>query len=274
MLNLTIVDADSIYFRIACVTKKQKDIRKSIDYTMNEIRRECMSDGLMVAVKGHGNFRKDLYPAYKKNRKELDDEMKKALKFGHEYMCDRWNAVMSNGMEADDLVSIWAHEAREQELDYVIVGIDKDLLQIPGEHYNFVKRSHQFIDDNTGDFNLSIQCLTGDATDNIPGIRGIGPKKAATILHGVPMQRRWNRVRAAWRQYNAGNPELSRNLLRMMTTWEEYEDVRGYIENQAAIRKQNVLEERQTHKEDNRLHRVSERNTRRDDRDPVAFRER
>ena len=60
MLNLTLIDADSIYFRQACVTKKKNDIRKGIDHMMNQIRRDCMSDDLLVAVKGHGNFRKDL----------------------------------------------------------------------------------------------------------------------------------------------------------------------------------------------------------------------
>lgn len=241
MLNLTIIDADSIYFRIACVAKRRKDIRQGIDYTMNEIRRECMSDEIMVAVKGHGNFRKDLYPKYKVNRKELDPDLKVALTYGHGYMCGKWNAVMADGMEADDLVAIWAYEARAKELDYVIAGIDKDLLQIPGNHYNFAKRSHQFIDDDSGDYNLAIQCLTGDTSDNIPGIRGIGPKKAVQILHGVPMQRRWARVRAAYRKHGATGSELSRSLLRMLTTWKEYEDIREQIASKTSVRQQDVL---------------------------------
>ena len=39
-------------------------------------------------------------------------------------------------------VSIWAAEAREEDRPYFVVGIDKDLLQIPGKHYNFAKRTH------------------------------------------------------------------------------------------------------------------------------------
>ena len=53
MLNLTLIDADSIYFRQACVTKKQKDIRKGIDHVMNDIKRECLSDQLMVDLVHH-----------------------------------------------------------------------------------------------------------------------------------------------------------------------------------------------------------------------------
>jgi len=242
LLNLTLIDADSIYFRQACVTKNKNDIRKGIDHMMNQIRRDCMSDDLLVAVKGHGNFRKDLYPKYKANRKPQPDDMKEALTYGHEYMCSKWDAVMADDMEADDLVSIWAYEAREEERPYVIAGIDKDLLQIPGNHYNFAKKIHSFVDDDTANYNLMIQCLTGDGTDNIPGIKGVGPKKAEKILAGVPMERRWNRVRASWRGYKAGSPNISYDLLRMLTTWKEHEDIKDRIASQTSVRQQDVLE--------------------------------
>ena len=241
MLNLTLIDADSIYFRQACVTKKQKDIRKGIDHVMNDIKRECLSDQLMVAVKGHGNFRKDLFPKYKANRKDLDEDLKEALTYGHGYMCKTWDAVMADGMEADDLVSIWAYEAREAETGYYIAGIDKDLLQIPGCHYNFAKKMHRFVDDDEANLNLMLQCLTGDSTDNIPGIKGVGAKTAEKILKGVPMERRWNRVRASWRGYKAGNPNLSHDLLRMLTSWEEYERIKDRIAGETSVRQQDVL---------------------------------
>ena len=164
MLNLTLIDADSIYFRQACVTKNKKDLRTGIDHVMNQIKRDCLSDQLMVAVKGHGNFRKDLFPKYKANRKPQPDDMKEALTYAHDYMCKKWDAVMADGMEADDLVAIWAYEAREAETAYVIAGIDKDLLQIPGHHYNFVKRMHSDVDDDQAHLSLMLQCLKVRAT--------------------------------------------------------------------------------------------------------------
>ena len=153
-------------------------------------------------------------------------------------MVDEYQAVMADGMEADDLVSIWAYEARELELPYCVVGIDKDLLQIPGNHYNFNKQEGQFVDDDTANLNLMLQCLTGDSTDNIPGIKGIGPKKADKILSGIPMARRWSRVRAAWRGHGAGNPELSRDLLRMLTSWEEFDAIKAQISGEAPVSQQ------------------------------------
>ena len=143
-------------------------------------------------------------------------------------------------MEADDLVSIWAYEAREEEVPYVIAGIDKDLKQIPGNHYNFNKQLHEFVDDDNANLNLMLQCLTGDTSDNIPGLKGIGPAKASKILAGVPMARRWSRVRAAWRRHGAGDPALSYRLLSMLKSWEEFEDVKSQISSEASERKQDV----------------------------------
>ena len=240
--SIVIVDADSIYFRAACVTKRQSDIRKSINHTMNDIRRECMSDKLMVAVKGQGNFRHDVYPQYKANRKELDADLKKALNYGHNYMLEYHRAIPASGMEADDLVSIWAHECISAGQDYTIAGIDKDLLQIPGQHYNFAKKKHTVIDEDAGHYNLMIQCLTGDSTDNIPGIKGIGPKKAEKILKSIPTNRQYDRVRAAWRGHGAGDPTTSRRLLEMLKSWEEYEELRNQIESKATKCKSDVHE--------------------------------
>ena len=232
--DCTLIDSDSIYFRICCVTQKKNEIRKGIDRTMDEIRRNTGCDASFVAIKGRGNFRNDLYADYKAHRKPLEEHIKEALNYGHEYMVDKHNAVMADNMEADDLVAIWAAERRNNGGDYTVVGIDKDLLQIPGWHYNFVKKTSEFIDEDTADYKLMLQCLVGDSADNIPGIKGVGPKKASNILAGIPMGRRWNRVKAAWRSHKAGNPKLSRRLLQMITSWEEFDELRQQIDDKAA----------------------------------------
>ena len=143
-------------------------------------------------------------------------------------------------MEADDLVSIWAHESRNHDEQYVICGIDKDLLQIPGNHYNYGKDSWKFVDDDAAHYNLMLQCLIGDNSDNIPGIKGVGPKKAEKILKGVPRQRQWNRVKAAWRGHTGKTKQLdvSHRLLRMLTSWEEYDGIRAHISGEASVSEQ------------------------------------
>ena len=251
--DITLIDADSIYFRMACALERkdgqslergwQKAMRQNIDRMVKNIRRDVGTDNLMIAVKGHGNFRNDIYPEYKANRPTMSDARKEALNYGHDYMVKKHDAVMADGMEADDLVSIWSAECRDADKDYVVAGIDKDLLQIPGNHYNFVKQTHQFVDYDTAHHNLMVQCLTGDSTDNIPGIKGVGPKKAEKFLHGVPATRQWNRVRAVWRSYKAGDPTTSRRLLEMLTSWEEYESIRHEITSKTSVSKQDVSKE-------------------------------
>jgi 5'-3' exonuclease len=95
-----------------------------------------------------------------------------------------------------------------------------------------------------------LQCLTGDNSDNIPGIKGIGPAKANKVLAGVPMERRYNRVKAAWRKHAAGDVGLSHRLLKMLTSWEEYEEVKQSLPNQTVISEPDVREERKDNIQD------------------------
>jgi DNA polymerase-1 len=89
----------------------------------------------------------------------------------------RLGAVIVDGEEADDKVAI-----RMSQGDFVLVGVDKDLLQIPGWIYNPVKKEIQKIEPFEGLRNFYTQLLVGDRSDNIQGLKGIGPVKAAKIL--------------------------------------------------------------------------------------------
>jgi len=154
MTNINmLVDADSIFFKVAYGSTTESDLRKNYSNFCKKMEL-TVKDKLCnpfdeeeiftpyYAVKGTGNFRKDIYPEYKSHRPDLDQDIKDKLNFLHRYALDQ-GAVAANGMEADDLVSIWAYEARENENQYVICGIDKDLLQIPGNHYNYGKDTWQ-----------------------------------------------------------------------------------------------------------------------------------
>lgn len=259
------IDADSIFFKIAYNAASDKELASSYDKfcrTMElEVTNKLMNPfaddeelSPLYAVKGKDNFRKQLSSDYKSKRPELDEGIKKRLNFLHSHAMNK-GAVASTGMEADDLVSIWGYEARAKDEQYVICGIDKDLLQIPGNHYNYGKNTWSFIDDNTANYNLMIQCLTGDNTDNIKGIKGIGPKKAEAILKEIitPADR-WERVIKEWEYHNYERYELelSYKLLRMLTSWEEYETIRTHIQSKATISKRN-----DTQKQDDKAESIS-----------------
>jgi 5'-3' exonuclease len=67
-----------------------------------------------------------------------------------------------------------------------VVSIDKDMAQIPGWHVNPTKDDFpRWVSEEEADYFLALQWLTGDSTDGIPGLPGIGPKKAEKLLGGL-----------------------------------------------------------------------------------------
>lgn len=92
----------------------------------------------------------------------------------------------SEDEEADDQIA-YEHYADWLRDPYstVIATVDKDLDMIPGLHYNFRKKEGYYVSPEEGIWWFYRQCLTGDTTDNIPGIKGIGPVRAAQSLPAV-----------------------------------------------------------------------------------------
>ena len=122
------------------------------------------------------NFRKQLatIKPYKGNRKDAwrpsyEAEIK-------DYIVRKWNGVVTKGQEADDAMGI-AQCALPFGTSCIVTN-DKDLDMIPGLHYNFVKDEKYVVDDATAAWLFWSQMLKGDTTDNIPGVPGIGEKKA------------------------------------------------------------------------------------------------
>lgn len=125
-----------------------------------------------------GNFRERIATRakYKGNRDaQLRPVHFKAIR---EHLCSRWDARDTAGQEADDAIGIDMHANPGS----ISVSIDKDLLQLPGRHYNWVDKSERVISTREASLNFYTQVLAGDPTDNVPGIEGIGPMKARKLL--------------------------------------------------------------------------------------------
>lgn len=137
-------------------------------------------DSYEMYIGGKGNFRFDHFPEYKSNRDSDDkplhlDQMKKHLE-------GQYGAIRVDGEEADDRVSWRQMECLEQGIESCIVTIDKDLNNTPGWHYNWLKEDLYYLEPEHADLNFARQLLSGDATDGIPGLKGISAAKAAKIL--------------------------------------------------------------------------------------------
>lgn len=117
------------------------------------------------------NFRIDrafTWP-YKGHRKSED----KPSWYGdiREYLQEHWKAQMLSGVEADDGLAMAQVYYQGHGIESVIVTEDKDLLQVPGLHYNKHKSPDVFkVSEEQGFKNLWLQVITGDRTDNIPGV--------------------------------------------------------------------------------------------------------
>jgi DNA polymerase-1 len=137
---------------------------------------------------GIGNFREAIATRakYKGNR----DFARRPVHYRaiQDYLTKQWGARTTAGQEADDQLGI----AMSSSEGSVCVSFDKDLLQLPGKHYNWATDEECTISKRDGFIRFYSQCLTGDATDNIPGVDGIGPVKATKLLAGV------NSSKAAW----------------------------------------------------------------------------
>lgn len=171
MKTLALIDADIVGFRVACTIEKEEvDAVKigayRIDELVNRILYETNAVDYKAFLGGEDNFRYSIYPKYKANRTKPKP---KYLQDMREHLVTYWGAKIINGHEADDELGI---EQTAHGLESVICSIDKDLLQIPGYHYNFVKQEERFISPYDGLRAFYGQLISGDGSDNIPSYDG------------------------------------------------------------------------------------------------------
>lgn len=190
-MQMALIDSDILVYRVAYATQNE-DESKAISTMAESIEDMLMLDldvpTWELYLTGKGNFRYNVAVTaeYKGNRKS---EKPKHYNILREYLQMAWEARLIEGMEADDAISIRATELGD---DSVIVTIDKDLNQVAGWHYNFVKKELFYVTPEEGLFSFYKQMLTGDSVDNIIGARGIGPKKADKLLADKSEQEMWD----------------------------------------------------------------------------------
>lgn len=148
-----------------------------MDDMLDRIMKTTNSDTYSMYLTGDHNFRYDINPEYKANRKDKVDP--KYRQDAKAYLIEIYGAILCDGIEADD--NLGAHSGE----DTVICSIDKDLLQIPGDHYNWRKDIFTAVSKLDGLRHFYRQLLMGDRTDNIFGVKGIGEVKSERMLQGT-----------------------------------------------------------------------------------------
>lgn len=179
-MTTSLIDGDIVAYRCAAATKNE-DVniaRWQAGEMMQRILDETEATSYRCFLTGDGNFRFAIYPEYKANRKDM--EKPKHHGAIREYLCEEWNATVSDGCEADDLMGV------AQDATSIICSIDKDMLMIPGRHYNFVKKEFLDVNEWQGIRHFYYQIIMGDKVDNIPGFDGLMrskvPKKMESMI--------------------------------------------------------------------------------------------
>lgn len=190
---IALIDADILVYRVGYTTEAESE-------GIARVRTDEMIEGILAETGAkefecwlsdarENNFRAQMYPAYKANRTQPAPKHYDTIK---EHLVKEWGARFAYGMEADDALGMaqmasihYDNPEVPFDLRTTICSIDKDLLQIPGLHYNFVKKEWQTIKEWDGLKWFYKQILIGDVSDNVPGCKGIGPVKAGKALDPI-----------------------------------------------------------------------------------------
>ena len=138
------------------------------------------------------NYRNDIYADYKANRSETPEDLIPQFPIIREATeAFGMPAIELEGFEADDLIATYARLALDQGKTVTVVSSDKDLTQLmrPGVRiYDPMKGRYLDESDVMEKFGVTpdkvpdVQALCGDASDNVPGVPGIGVKTAAQLI--------------------------------------------------------------------------------------------
>lgn len=191
MARTLLIDADIMAFQIASsqeqvfdfngehvlhadLNKGIAEVKNAIEYTLEHTD----SDDFSMFLTGTENFRKDVLPTYKGNRKAARKPM--ILNGLREWMLENTRCFLEDNLEGDDLIGI--HATMPHKGERVVYSADKDLLTIPGLHWN--NDDGEVIEQpvEAADRFFHEQILTGDPTDNYAGCPGVGKVAAGELL--------------------------------------------------------------------------------------------
>lgn len=204
---LVVIDGHALVYRqyfgmknASFATKSGEPTTATFGFTrvlLDLLLKEDKPDYIAVSFDMGLSGRETIYPEYKANRADMEEDMVKQM--------DRIQQVVQafnipllalEGYEADDIIGTVAQQAEAQGVHVHIVTGDRDLLQLLGEHVTAQLPSRQGngtdevydvarFTEKYGlrpDQLVDLKALMGDTSDNIPGVKGIGEKGATTLL--------------------------------------------------------------------------------------------
>ena len=200
--NLLIVDGFNIIWR--WVHAKKLDFQFDFIRTVESLAKSYNCGGIVVLGDGGSSYRKEIYPEYKANRREKLAEQTEEEAEQFQEILEEFDLSLKSfqergiptlrfgGVEADDIAAYIVQKRESYNINQIwLISSDKDwdlLVQQGVSRFSTVTRKETTIDNWDEHYEvdppmyLTYKCLTGDKGDNIPGIKGVGPKRATQLI--------------------------------------------------------------------------------------------
>ena len=211
-----IIDGDILIYR-AChrSLKLNLDVTSTFDELYEDLMQQMACSSYSLHISGSGNFRKDLkqgFTKYKGTRKEKPAN----YMFLRDYIFKKYDVITAATYEADDTASIEATKYLRNGTWFMLGTVDKDWKMIGGMFYNMQYQSLQtFSHAQSAEF-FNLQLITGDSVDNIPGIYGMGQKKAEKLLKGKNLIEQLEAIQGAYKEHYPDDHEKRLNAMGVM----------------------------------------------------------
>ncbi|QED23294.1 5'-3' exonuclease [Candidatus Deianiraea vastatrix] len=151
-------------------------------------------DWVILALDGSGKgIRHEMFSEYKANRIKCPEDLIPQFAILDEFIASSdLKSLRINGYEADDIIATYTKIGKENNANVVISTSDKDLMQLVGDGVSvYSQKDRGFIHTEQVFDNFGVKpsqivdylALIGDTSDNIPGVNGIGRKKAQFLLN-------------------------------------------------------------------------------------------
>lgn len=198
-----IVDALNLAFRWK--HQGRTDFRYEYEKTVQSLARSYDCKKVIITADwGSSEYRKNISSDYKQNRKDKVAEQSEEEKIAFEEFFEEYEATLEllsenypilrfKGVEADDIAAHLVKEKQEYSLEYIwLISSDRDwdlLIEEKVGRFSYVTRKEVTLDSWKDHYEvspeeyISLKCLTGDKGDNVPGIPGIGPKRAVGLIN-------------------------------------------------------------------------------------------
>ena len=240
-----VVDALNLAFRWK--HQGRTDFRYDYQNTIKSLAKSYDCGNIIITADwGSSSYRKGISPDYKQNRKDKFAEQSEEERIAFEEFFEEFEASLEvlaedypilryKGVEADDIAAHLVKYKEKYDLEYIwLISSDRDwdlLIQEKVGRFSYVTRKEVRLDnwrehyEVTPEEYISMKCLTGDKGDNVPGIPGIGPKRAVQLIrdygdamdiyNATPLESRYKYIQAL--NENAEQLLVNYELMDLMT---------------------------------------------------------